>query len=63
MRTLGRSKIKAARQTRLKKNNSISPFRKSDRRSLPHPLGARCLRPATPGDPHDVTTMGAKRVV
>ena len=32
-------------------------------RSLPHPLGARFLRPAAQGDPHDVTTMGAKPAV
>ena len=31
--------------------------------SLPHPPGARFLRPAAPGDPHDVTIMGAKPAV
>ena len=32
-------------------------------RSLPHPPGARLLRPTAPGEPHDVTIMVAKPAV
>ena len=32
-------------------------------RSLSHPPGAKFLRPAAPGDPHDVTIMGAKPAI